>query len=198
MKKLFQNQKIIKVFRMFRPWLTFALTLFVLYYTGAWTGLAGFANTALMKTGLMDIDVLDSNHEEEFNYNFTIKDDKGDTVDMNQFKGKVVFLNLWATWCGPCVAEMPSIQSLYNKVSKDKIVFVMLNWFEEPGKVSKFVRKKEFTFPVYHVNGDVPPQLNVASIPTTLVISPDGKIVTKKTGTANYDTDKFKEFLESM
>jgi thiol-disulfide isomerase/thioredoxin len=198
MKKLFQNQKVNKIFRMARPWLTFLVIFLVLRFTGALTGVAGFANTALMKTGLMDIDANDNKYEEDFNYNFTIKNSAGDTIDMNQFKGKVIFLNLWATWCGPCRAEMPSIQGLYEKVNKEKVVFIILDWFEEPGKVSKFINGKNFTFPVYLVNGDVTSQLNVPSIPTTFVINPEGRIVAKKMGTANYDTEQFKTFLESM
>jgi thiol-disulfide isomerase/thioredoxin len=198
MKKLFQNQKFIKVFRMFRPWLTFSLTLLVLYYASTRADVSSFAYSALLKTGLKDISVSNSNRDEKFNYNFTIRNSAGEVVDVNQFKGKVVFLNLWATWCGPCVAEMPSIQSLYDKVNKDKVVFIMLNWFQQSDKVSTFINTKQYTFPVYYVNGDVPKQLTVPSIPTTFVVSPDGKVVSKKAGTANYDTEEFKTFLESM
>jgi thiol-disulfide isomerase/thioredoxin len=198
MKKLFQNQKLKNIFRIARPWITLVVIFLILRYVGALTGVASFANAALLETGLMDIDADETKLEEDFNYNFTIKTNAGDTIDMNQFKGKVIFLNLWATWCGPCRAEMPSIQNLYNKVNKDKVVFIMLDWFEEPGKVSKFITEKEYKFPVYLTNGDVTSQLNVPSIPTTFVINPEGKIVTKKSGTANYDTDKFKTFLESI
>jgi len=198
MKKLFQNQKVNKLFRMFRPWLTFAVIFLILRYSGAFNGITSFANSALMKTGLMDIDVPESRRDEKFNYNFSIKNADGQTIDMTQFKGKVVFLNLWATWCGPCVAEMPSIQNLYNKVNKDKVVFIMLNWFQQSDKVSAFINTKQYTFPIYYVNGDVPKQLNVPSIPTTFVVSPDGKIVSKKAGTANYDTEEFKTFLGSL
>jgi thiol-disulfide isomerase/thioredoxin len=198
MNTIFQNQKFIKIVRMVRPWITFGVVFAVLYYTGALSGLSAYSGSALMKTGIMNIDVEESRHKEAFDYNFTIKDANGTRVDFNQFKGKTVFLNLWATWCGPCVAEMPSIESLYGKVDKEKVVFVILDWFEDPGKVAKFVKQKKFTFPVYMVDGDVPPQLNVPSIPTTFVIGPDGNIATKKTGTANYDTETFKEYLEKL
>lgn len=183
---------------MIRPWVTFTIVFLVLHYTGALSGLSAYSGTALMKTGIMNVDIEESRHDEPFNYNFTIKDAKGNTVDFNQFKGKTIFLNLWATWCGPCVAEIPSIESLYEKVDKEKIVFIMLDWFEEPGKVSKFIERKKISVPVYMVDGDVPEQLNVRSIPTTFVITPDGNIATKKTGSANYDTDKFKKFLEEL
>jgi len=139
---------------------------------------------------------------EVFDYNFSVKDLQGNAVDFNQFKGKVVFLNLWATWCGPCRAEMPSIHNLYHAVKdNDKIVFVMLSLdrADQQGKVVSYVNDKAFTFPVYMVSGNVNAQLEeVSSIPTTFVLSPDGKIASKKVGTANYDTPKFQQFLKEL
>ena len=119
---------------------------------------------------------------------------------MNQFKGKTIFLNLWATWCGPCRIEMPSIQKLYDKVDHDKIAFVMLSLdrAEDKEKVEKFVTDKKHNFPVYRPAGALPELLNVPSIPTTFVITPDGKVASKKVGTANYDTEEFKKFLEDL
>lgn len=198
MGNLLDNQKVIKMVRLLRPWLTFVVIFVILKYTGVLSNMSVYTSTALMKTGVLDASPDAPASEEQFNYNFTIKDLQGNTVDFNQFKGKTIFLNLWATWCGPCRAEMPSIQSLYEKVNKDKVAFVILDWFEDAKKTSKYIESKKFTFPVYLVNSDVPEQLNVSSIPTTLVISPSGKIATKKTGTTNYDTEKFKNFLEGL
>jgi thiol-disulfide isomerase/thioredoxin len=196
MNKVFQNQKVIKVVRLIRPWVTFMAIFLILYYTDAFGPLPG--RLALMKTSILNVDAGKTRQNEAFNYNFTIRDLEGRRVDFNQFKGKVVFINLWATWCGPCVAELPSIESLYGKVDKEKVAFVILDWFEDPAKVSHFIKNKKFTFPVYMVDRDVPQQLNVGSIPTTFVISPEGNIATKKVGTANYDTEKFKAFLDSF
>jgi len=198
MNKLFQNQKAIRIFRILRPWLTFLLIFLVLRYTGVLSNVSVFTSSALMKTGLMDVTADVSPSGEKFNYDFNIKDLEGNVVNVNKFKGKTVFLNLWATWCGPCRAEMPSIQSLYEKTDKDKVVFVMLDWFEDAKKTATYIDSKKFSFPVYIVDNDVPPQLNVSSIPTTFVISPSGEIVTKKTGTTNYDTEKFKNLLEGL
>lgn len=198
MNKLFQNQKVIKIARLLRPWITFLIIFLILRYTGALANISVFTSSALMKTGVMDIKPDEHPSGEQFNYDFTIKDLKGNTVNFSQFKGKTVFLNLWATWCGPCRAEMSSIQSLYDKVDKEKVVFVMLDWFEDAKKTSKFIDGKKYSFPVYIVDNDVPSQLNVPSIPTTFVLSPSGEIATRKTGTTNYDTEKFKLFLEQL
>lgn len=198
MMKLLQNQKVIKVFRLVRPWVTFIIIFFVLRYTGILSSLTAYTSSALMKTGVMDVNPTVTEQSEKFNYNFTIQDLNGNTIEFKQFKNKTIFLNLWATWCGPCVAEMPSIESLYGKIDKSKVAFVILDWFEDSKKVSKFIKAKNYTFPVYLVNGDVPSQLNVPSIPTTFVISPNGFISAKHTGTTNYDTEEFRVFLEEL
>ena len=135
-----------------------------------------------------------------FDYNFKIKDLDGTVIDFKDFKGKTIFLNVWATWCGPCRIEMPSIQKLYDKVDKEKIVFIMLAVDDRKDfeKVVNFVKDKEYTFPVYVPHEFLPDQLMVRVIPTTFVIDTEGKIATKETGAANYDTDEFKSFLDGL
>ena len=81
-----------------------------------------------------------------FNYNFKVKDLDGNVIDFKTFKGKTIFLNVWATWCGPCRIEMPSIQKLYDKVNRDEIVFIMLAVDDRKSfdKVVNFVKEKEY------------------------------------------------------
>jgi peroxiredoxin len=95
---------------------------------------------------------------------------------------------------------MPSIHSLYETVDRDKIVFIMLSLDspENHKRLSKYIQEKEFTFPVYVPHESLPRQLNVSSIPTTFIIGKDGEIKSKKVGTANYDTEEFKTFLNSL
>jgi thiol-disulfide isomerase/thioredoxin len=154
-----------------------------------------------MKTGIMDASPgNDSGAAEVFDYNFQIKTLTGEAIDFNQFKGKVVFVNLWATWCGPCRFEMPSIQELYNGVDKDKIQFVMLSLDrnEDLPKIVKYVEKNKFTFPVFQPKGFLPSAFDVPSIPTTFIIDKNGKVVSKKVGTTNFNTKKFKNYLEGL
>jgi thiol-disulfide isomerase/thioredoxin len=200
MKKLIQNQKLIAVAKIVKPWIGFVLLLLVLRYTGLLSGISYWSSSALMQTGLMDAKPETESAAAAFNYDFTIKDLEGNKIDVNSFKGKVIFFNMWATWCGPCRVEMPSIQALYDKVDHDSIVFIMLSLDkdEHRDKVVKYVQEKGFTFPVYQPSGYLPEQLHVPSIPTTFIIGRDGKIKSKKIGTANYDTEKFKKFLEGL
>ena len=189
------------LFDRIRPYLVIIALVVILQVTGALGSISYFANAALMKTGIMDASPgNDSGVAEMFDYNFQIKTLAGEVIDFNQFKGKVVFINLWATWCGPCRFEMPSIQELHNGVDKDKIQFVMLSLDrnEDLPKIVKYVEKNKFTFPVFQPKGFLPSVLDVPSIPTTFIIDKNGKIVSKKVGTTNFNTKKFKNYLEGL
>ena len=95
---------------------------------------------------------------------------------------------------------MPSIQTLYNSVDKEKVAFVMLSLDQEnqTRKVEQFINSKQFTFPVYLPASPLPKLLRVNTIPTTFIIGPDGKVASKKTGMANYDTEEMRLFLKEL
>ena len=201
MNKLINGQNVMRVMRVLKPWLSAIAILLILRYTGMLSGISSAAGSAWMKTGAMDFAPEETAKKSDFDYNFTIQDFQGKKIDFNAYKGKVIFINLWATWCGPCRMEMPSIQNLYNTVgTNEKIAFVMLSLDrpETHDKVVKFVSDKQYSFPVFAPAGNLPRQLQVSTIPTTFIISPDGKIASKKVGAANYDNDKFRNFLEGL
>ena len=126
-------------------------------------------------------------------------DMNGRTVDFGSLKGKVVFVNIWATWCPPCVAEMPNIQKLYEKTDGEAIAFVMLSVDQEGlAKVKKYIDRKGYTFPVYLPASPLPQELQSSAIPTTFIISPEGMIVARQEGMAEYDTPEVREFLQSL
>ncbi|MCE2894211.1 MAG: TlpA family protein disulfide reductase [Flammeovirgaceae bacterium] len=179
--------------------LTLVILLVVLNYTGLIGSISSATQSAILKTGLLDAEV-DVSRSEIFNYDFTIKDLAGNKFSFGQYKSKVVFVNLWATWCGPCRAEMAGIQKLYSSIASDSISFVMLSLDRDTDqeKVVKYVNTKGFTFPVYLPSGRLTEQLSVPSIPTTFVIGKDGRIVAKEVGTTNFNTDKFKKFLKQL
>lgn len=202
MKNLLQSKTIQRIFSFLKPWVSALIILVILRYTGMLAAVTDFAGSAIMKTGAMDYNPDEAPKKDDFDFNFFIKDLQGNTIDFNTFKGKVVFLNLWATWCGPCRSEMPSIEALYQSIEdKDKIVFVMLSLDkpEHQNKVVKYIADKGYTFPAYTLDGGVSAQLKeVQSIPTTFIISMDGKIASKKVGAANYDNNKFRKFLKEL
>lgn len=176
------------------------LVIPILYFSGAFSQLATITQTAVLQAGFVNASPTVNTDQAIFDYNFTIKDLAGNKIDFSKYKGKTVFLNMWATWCPPCRSEMPSIQKLYEALDKEKVVFVMLSLDkdEQIEKVKRYVAQKDFTFPVFMPSGYLSDQLNVPSIPTTFVISPDGHIAYKEIGMRNYNTDKFKKFLTDI
>lgn len=191
---------LLQLWKRLRPWISFALLIIILRYTGILGAFTSVTQKAVLATGALDADPAEyAAAKESFDYNFSIKTLDGRNVDFNQFKGKPIFLNLWATWCGPCRAEMPSIQKLYEKVNTDSIAFVILSLDAEDQlqKVGKYVESKEFTFPVF-IAGDLPSQLQVKMIPTTFVVDKNGILAYKKAGMADYDTKQFKKFLDKL
>ena len=201
MRKMISSEKIRTWVRAAKPWVAGIAILVVLRYTGLLSGISNLGGTTIMKTGAMDYEPAKASRKEVFDYNFSIKDLKGNAIDFNKFKDKVIFLNLWATWCGPCRMEMPSIQTLYSGIAdKDNVVFVMLSLDRDSHreKVVQFVESGAYTFPVYMPSGSLPELLQVPSIPTTFIISPDGEVASKNVGAANYDNDKVKKFLEDL
>lgn len=183
-----------------KPVVSAILLIVVLQATGLLSSVSVFTQRAAMEAGLFkaipeDVDLV----KPDFDYNFSIKDLNGSKIPFEQFKGKVVFLNMWATWCGPCRAEMPSIQSLYEKVKSDSIVFVMLSWDRDSdkSKIEKYIEKNSYTFPVYQRSSYLPDNLEVPSIPTTFIISKDGKVIQKEVGVRNYDSKKMIEYLKA-
>ena len=108
---------------------------------------------------------------------FTLKNLDDKPVSLADFKGKVIVINNWGTWCAPCVREMPEIQEIYKKYAKDKdVAIVTINNDEDAAKVQKFMTDRKFNFPVLRDNH----YLNDAGVnvfPTTWFISRDGKII---------------------
>lgn len=199
--KPFENEKLRKFALAARPWAIVIGLFLLLKVTGLGKNISYATQRVLLKAGVMDIAPKGADaREQAFSYDFVVRDLDGMKLHMSELKGKVIFLNLWATWCGPCRVEMPSIQSLYNTVDKDKVAFVMLSLDQEgqQRKIEAFIEAKEFTFPVYQPASPLPKLLRVNTIPTTFIISPDGKVKSKKVGMANYDTDKMREFLREL
>lgn len=171
----------------------------VLYLTGLHTEVAAFAQRVILTTGIITPNTdLNEATFEDVDYNFTLRNINGEIVNFEDYKGKVIFMNIWATWCAPCIAEMPNIQGLYDKIENENIAFIMLSTDKNQTKAEDFINKKGYTFPVFMAASRIPQMFRVPSIPTTFVISPEGKVVSKKIGMANYDKNRFKKFLEEL
>lgn len=169
-----------------------------LYATGYHTEVIGKMQSVLLYTGILQPDTNESvMHGTRADYNMPLLTMEGKRTSLSKFEGKTIFMNLWATWCPPCIAEMPNIQRLYDDIENEDIVFIMASLDDDPQKAWDFVKRKGFTFPVYSVIAK-PRVYDSSVVPSTFVISPQGEVVMKHQGMAKYDTEEFKQFLEAV
>lgn len=142
---------------------------------------------------------IDKDDKDKFpleDYNWKLMDQKGNDFDFESTKGKVILLNLWATWCPPCIAEMPSMNDLY-KDYKDKVVFLFVS-NEKMHKINSFLERREFSVPAYTPLSEIPIDLESSVLPTTYIIGKDGTIHVDETGAANWNSDSVREFLDEL
>lgn len=126
---------------------------------------------------------------------FKIVDLNGKLFNLADFKGKKVFVNLWASWCPPCKAEIPSIEKLYSKVDKSKAAFVMLSLDNDFETAVKFAAKNKMATPVYYPAENLPALFNVQGIPATFIFDEKGNLINRIEGGDDYDTEKYLNFF---
>jgi len=132
----------------------------------------------------------DHNHEQETEVraldipapDFNLKTLTGDTVKLADLKGKKVFINFWATWCPPCVEEMPAIQQFYEQHGNDEnLVILAVNATDlesDIESVQQFVDKNGIGFPILlDEKGDVSINYEVLTIPTSVILNEEGKVI---------------------
>lgn len=100
----------------------------------------------------------------------------GSTFTLSEHSGSVILLNFWATWCGPCVEEMPAFEQLDSEYG-DEVTILAVNCMEDQSTVDRFISANGYTFPIaYDVSGDISMKYPTAGIPYTVVIGTDGII----------------------
>ena len=134
----------------------------------------------------------------EQDYNWELSDTEGNTISLSDFKDKVIFINLWATWCGPCIGEMPEIQKFYDNFKNNEDVVFLIVSNEETEIIKNFIEGKEYTFPIFSARSQIPDKLFSRSIPTSFLISKKGEIVLNKKGAANWGGNKMKETVNEL
>ncbi len=189
-----------KIKKELKEWGIFAIILLTLYFTGLHTEVAAFAQRAVLATGIVNPDTSPIEDKEKAAYDFTLTSMDGRILDVETLKGKVIFINMWATWCAPCIAEMPSIQKLYNKYKDNPgAVFVMISFDKDPAKAKRFIENKGFDMPVYFPNEtQIPKVYDSEGIPTTYVIDKEGYISYRKVGMASYDSNSFAKMMDEL
>ena len=128
--------------------------------------------------------------------NWKLKSDANTTLIFKETEGKVVFINFWATWCPPCIAEMPNLQALYSDYN-DKVVFLFVT-SDDFKTVDQFKKKKGFDFLVFNPLNEIPKELATRSIPRTFIINKNGAIVVDESGAIDWNSDTVRGQLDDL
>jgi thiol-disulfide isomerase/thioredoxin len=146
---------------------------------------------------------------DEKGIDFTLKDLDGKSVSLSSLKGKIVILDFWATWCGPCKASFPGMQKVVNKYkADDSVVILFVDTFERgkdrTQKVADFIKKNNYSFHVLFDNQledsndfEVAPKYGITGIPTKIIIGPDGNIKFRAVGYSG-NTEKLVDEMDMM
>ncbi|MCX2720135.1 TlpA family protein disulfide reductase [Lentiprolixibacter aurantiacus] len=121
---------------------------------------------------------------------------KGDIIHGDELQGQVVLINFWASWCPPCVAEMPSLDKLHEEFG-DRVRFLFIAR-DQKDKVVGYLEKNNFRFPVYFESGLTPTGIYATGLPTTFVLDRAGRIVVAHTGAANWYAEDTRKLLDSL
>lgn len=131
---------------------------------------------------------------------FTLPDLDGKMVSLADFKGRVVLLNIWATWCAPCVEEMPSMEKLYQKLKDEKFVILAVS-IDEAGAaaVRPFMKKHQLTFPaLIDSAGNIKSLYQATGVPESFIIDKKGYIVEKVIGKRDWAADSAIRYFQSL
>jgi thiol-disulfide isomerase/thioredoxin len=129
--------------------------------------------------------------------NWTFRTLDGQTENLSEFRGKVVFLGFWATWCSDCRGEFSSIDTLRKQLGNAPIAFVLVS-DENPQKVRGFLEKLPFHLPVYVTSEKPPPVFATFELPTTYVLTPDGTVVYRHLGAARWNEAPCVNFFREL
>jgi thiol-disulfide isomerase/thioredoxin len=188
-KKIFNKKGLVNI-------LFISVILILLFVPSA----KAFLLQGLMEIGLFKPDTAikaDNNATDLTGIQF--KDTKGNVVDLGGLKGKVVFVNFWATWCPPCIAEMPAVNKLYEQFKDHKdVVFLLVDADGTLEKSQQFMDKKNYDLPVYAVASHIPEVVFKGSLPTTVVFDKMGRMSYHGVGAANYADQKFVDFMNKL
>ena len=164
-----------------------ALTVLVIILSLKLNDSAEFSNQVAIESGIPAPD-------------FTFPGLDGKMVSLSDYKGKVVLVNIWATWCPPCVDEMPSMEKLYRKFKGENFEILAIS-IDEPGSeaVAPFMKKTRLTFPaLIDSKGAIKPVYRISGIPESFIIDKHGILIKKIVGPVDWAAPKVFRFISSL
>ena len=144
-----------------------------------------------------DADIVQAEERQHLeDYTWSLVDLEGNPANLKHHQNKVILVNLWATWCPPCIAEMPSLVNLHEDY-KEKVDFFFVA-SDEKEKVMAYLTKKGYELPVYFGSSPNPELLSSKSIPATFILNKAGEIVVEERGVADWDSESTRELLDAL
>lgn len=125
-------------------------------------------------------------------------DASGKKVSLSSLQGKVVFVNFWATWCPPCIKEMPSIQALKEKMKGKDVVFLLVDIDGNYEKAKAFMDKRNLDLPVYTPATTVSSTYLGTSIPTTVIFDKKGNMIQRIVGSVDFASEEVEKFMNQV
>ncbi len=173
----------------------FVVLIALLIFPSTRTEVASFfIRLTSLPPSTLEVDEQKTVSAQSLTWNF--KDMDGNSRTLKSLSDKPVFLNFWATWCPPCIAELPGIYELH-KVYGDRVNFILVST-ESIETVSGFALDKGFEQLPFYQNENVPREFASRSIPTTFIISKNGNIVLDKKGVAKWNSGTVEELLDEL
>lgn len=130
---------------------------------------------------------------------FELKDPAGKQLSLRDLRGKVVFLNFWATWCPPCIEEMPAMEKLHRDLEKDGLVILAINFQEGPERVKEFFTKHNLTFTaLLDRDGKVSELYQAWGLPVSVVINKRGEIAARAMGSKDWYSKEALQYFRQL
>ncbi|MEE8483170.1 MAG: redoxin domain-containing protein [Nitrospinota bacterium] len=124
---------------------------------------------------------------------------EGGKIPLKDYRGKWVFINFWATWCPPCIKEMPAMEGFYNKFKKHNLVMLAVSIDKKKELVVEFVKKYNLTFEIFiDSETKVAKQFGVKGIPATFILNPQGEIVSQAAGARKWMDPSIIDYFEKL
>jgi len=143
-----------------------------------------------------DAAVEEQSTAEDGNGTIILEDIEARNIILEEYRGKVVVLNFWATWCKPCIAEMPSIDRMIAELGEEEYVYLAAS-DENLDKIKKFVEKNPHQFQYAHLKTNIY-KLGLSVLPTTFIINREGEVVERVIGAREWDSKETIELLRSI
>lgn len=131
--------------------------------------------------------------------NFTLNTEDGRPVSLSDYRGKIVVLNFWASWCGPCIDELPSLNRFAERYASKGVEVLGVSLDEDPEKYSEFLQKYRVGFTtVRNINRIVSEQYGTYKLPETFIVGRDGRLLHKVIGAVDWTTPQMTSYFDGL